>query len=514
MQHSKRNDSWIRWVIFLGVAAALGALVWLGWSVVVRHRALPGIAGNAPESTATIGIGDMPDSLDLRTAASPAAERLLLDNVYETLVTVDQHNQLKPGLATAWKVSDDGLTYTLTIASGDTFSNGHTLDAADVVWSLQQSVTGKVAGVDELGNLTSITNPNASTVVIALAQPNPTLLRALSGRLGIVYDADAGNTDYARQAVGSGPFTVGAFDPGKSLTLNYSTTYYGTKAKVGTVTFTQYADDTALAQALTDGKVDMAAPASAAVAAAAKGKDGLTVKAGASTGKVLLAFNNGNDSIMSDEQARKAMRYSIDAAGIAASQPDSAGALGGPVGPLEEGYEDLTGLYPYDLAKAQSLYAYFGSEYLTTVNLVVPERYRALGETIAQQIGQLARPTVVFEVLSDEDYAKRIEAGKWELTVMSMDGDGDAGEFADPDSIFHYDHAEAQQAWAAVRAARNETEYAEKMKAYARLISEDAASDWLYARKCFTVASAKVSGYPTGLIDQRLPLAGLVMQHA
>lgn len=32
------------------------------------------------------------------------------------------------------------------------------------------------------------------------------------------------------------------------------------------------------------------------------------------------------------------------------------------------------------------------------------------------------------------------------------------------------------------------------MKAYARLISEDAASDWLYTRKCFTVASTKVSG--------------------
>ena len=75
------------------------------------------------------------------------------------------------------------------------------------------------------------------------------------------------------------------------------------------------------------------------------------------------------------------------------------------------------------------------------------------------------------EVLSDEDYAKRIKDGKWELTVMSMDGTDDAGIFADPDSMFHYDHTEAQQAYADARAATNDADYEARMKAYARLIS-------------------------------------------
>ena len=52
------------------------------------------------------------------------------------------------------------------------------------------------------------------------------------------------------------------------------------------------------------------------------GKDGLTVKEGATTDKVLLAYNNGTDSLLSDEQARKAFRYQIDAAGIASAQPE------------------------------------------------------------------------------------------------------------------------------------------------------------------------------------------------
>lgn len=250
--HKSRNERF-RWVVFLVVAAVLSALVWVGWSVITRSHSIPGLLDSGPDTKVSVGITDMPQSLDIRATASASAERLLLDNVYETLLTVDQNNQLKPGVATDWKTSDDGLTYTLTIASGLTFSNGHTLDAGDVVWSLQQAITQKYAGVDDLGDLKSATNPNDSTVVITLAQTNPTLLRALSGRLGIVYDSEAGDADYAKQAVGSGPFTVGKFTPGQSLTLDYNGGYHGTKAHVGTVTFTQYSDETSLADAVSKG---------------------------------------------------------------------------------------------------------------------------------------------------------------------------------------------------------------------------------------------------------------------
>ena len=215
MQHSKRNNTWSKWGIFLGVAVALGALVVVGWTF-MQNQFQP---GSSLDADVTIGIDDMPQSLDIRSDSSAAAERLLVDNVYETLVTVDQDNKLQPGLATSWKTSDDGLTVTLTLQSGVTFSNDHTLDASDAVWSLQQNVTNKVADVDELGDLASVTNPNATTVVITLAKPNPTLLRALSGRLGIVYDSESSSADYQRKAIASGPFTVADFQPGHSLKL-------------------------------------------------------------------------------------------------------------------------------------------------------------------------------------------------------------------------------------------------------------------------------------------------------
>ena len=101
-------------------------------------------------------------------------------------------------------------------------------------------MTNKVADVDELGDLASVANPNATTVVITLAKPNPTLLRALSGRLGIVYDSESSSADYQRKAIGSGPFTVADFQPGHSLKLARSDTYHGTKAASNVVEFMQY----------------------------------------------------------------------------------------------------------------------------------------------------------------------------------------------------------------------------------------------------------------------------------
>ena len=513
MQHSKRNNTWSKWGIFLGVAVALGALVVVGWTF-MQNRFQP---GSSLDADVTIGIDDMPQSLDIRSDSSAAAERLLVDNVYETLVTVDQDNKLQPGLATSWKTSDDGLTVTLTLQSGVTFSNGHTLDASDAVWSLQQNVTNKVADVDELGDLASVANPNATTVVITLAKPNPTLLRALSGRLGIVYDSESSSADYQRKAIGSGPFTVADFQPGHSLKLARSDTYHGTKAASNVVEFMQYSDADALSKALTDGSLDMAAPVSASTATGLNGKDGLTVKEGATTDKVLLAYNNGTDSLLSDEQARKAFRYQIDAAGIASAQPDAAGALGGPISLLDtpgirKANRRADKYGPDSLAAQVSSENPLAAQYAQTIlgRIVCCDT----PETLEQYPDSATRdlPTVNLEVLSDEDYAKRIKDGKWELTVMSMDGTDDAGIFADPDSMFHYDHTEAQQAYADARAATNDADYEARMKAYARLISEDAASDWLYTRKCFTVASTKVSGYPTSMINRRMPLAGLTVK--
>ena len=82
------------------------------------------------------------------------------------------------------------------------------------------------------------------------------------------------------------------FQPGHSLKLARSDTYHGTKAASNVVEFMQYSDADALSKALTDGSLDMAAPVSASTATGLNGKDGLTVKEGATTDKVCLLYTS------------------------------------------------------------------------------------------------------------------------------------------------------------------------------------------------------------------------------
>ena len=185
----KRNlkDEATRWLIFLGVAAVLSVMLWLGLSLVEHKNPITSFGTLSSNSSVTIGIeGKAPESLDIRTEQGTAVEQALLGNVYETLVSRSDTNKLQPGIASSWQISDDGLTYTFALRDGMTFSNGHKLDSSDVVWSLQNTINNHYVGSDQLGDLKEITNPNADTVSVTLSKPNPRLLRALAGRAGVV----------------------------------------------------------------------------------------------------------------------------------------------------------------------------------------------------------------------------------------------------------------------------------------------------------------------------------------
>ena len=49
-------------------------------------------------------------------------------------------------------------------------------------------------------------------------------------------------------------------------------------------------------------------------------------------------------------------------------------------------------------------------------------------------------------------------------------------------------------------------EYEENIKKYAKELCDYAVSGWLYARNSVVVAKNNVSGYPTNMTDQLLPL--------
>ncbi|KAB5608133.1 ABC transporter substrate-binding protein [Bifidobacterium jacchi] len=511
--HRKHSSALISWLIFTAVLVALSAIVWVGWSL-ANHRSIipqsPDSYSVQSDSAITVGLKGSPQSLDIRSNGDQEIERALIGNVYETLVSRSEDNTLEPGLAQRWEISKDGLTYTFTLREGTSFSNGDNLDASDVILSLQQLVKRQYIGADALKDLKSVSNPDARTVVITLSKPNPQLLRALSGRAGIIYDADV-TLSYESKALGSGPFVVTGFEKGSTISLERNERYWGTAAKTGHITLRYYGDDKQLSKALTDGTVNVAFGLPGATAQSlGKANPGLTVESGTTTTNVMLALNNSTDSIFSDQQARQVIRHAVDNASIAKSQPDAAKALGGPIGPLSPGYEDLTGLFPFDQNKAVSMIYYFAGAagYFGTLDFVVPQRYAAIGNTVTEQL-QAVGLSVNMETVDDATAAKRLKSGDYTLMVTTDAIVGDASVFGSSNNLLHYNSGEAQQAWKAAEAATNDDDYRSRLAAYAKIVSQDAASDWLYAERAWVAADSKISGYPKNLTDERLPLANL-----
>src|SRR5687768_6618347 len=85
--------------------------------------------GGATDTSLVVGFAVEPENLDFTRTAGAAIPQVLLNNVYEGLVTLDADGKIQPALATKWTVSDDQKTYDFTLQDGVTFSNGDKFDA-------------------------------------------------------------------------------------------------------------------------------------------------------------------------------------------------------------------------------------------------------------------------------------------------------------------------------------------------------------------------------------------------
>ena len=142
------------------------------------------------------GGGPDPDSLDPQKARGFEAQSIVRD-LCEGLTTLAKDGGVAPGIASGWRVSGDGLTYTFDLRRDARWSNGDRVVAADFVAGLIRLVdpaTGSAYAqyIDLIANASDIVAghqppdalgvaaPNESTVVITLATPAPYLPALLS----------------------------------------------------------------------------------------------------------------------------------------------------------------------------------------------------------------------------------------------------------------------------------------------------------------------------------------------
>jgi len=466
-------------------------------------------AAGAADANATLTVGLVlePSSLDIRHTSGAALEQVLVDNVYEGLVSRTQDDRIIDRLAKSHEISADGLTYTFVLNDGIAFHSGAKLTSADVVSSLQTAKDdATVQGHADLAGVASITAKDDKTVVITLAQPSQNFLFSLTGTAGLVFQK-GDTTDLQAAENGTGPFTLTQWKKGDSLSFARDDTYWGTKAGVKSIVFDYIRDFTAGVNAAQSGTLDVLTAVDANLAPQLDGKFSITK--GKTTDKGTLAFNNAK-APLNDQRVREALRLAIDHKAII----DARGVgttLYGPIPQLDPGYKDLSSTAPYDPEKAKALLKEAGQEnlsltltipsfYSTTVPQLLTSDFKKVGVTL--KVNSVEFPAWLDTVYTKHDY---------DLSFVLHVEPRDFGNFANPKYYFGYDNPEVQKLYAQSQAELDAKKSADLLSQAAEIVAKDAAADWLYEDQTLTAVRPGVNGFPKDSINSRLDLRGVTV---
>lgn len=257
-----------------------------------------------------------------------------------TLLKRDEKLNIVNDLATDYTVSEDGLTWTVTIRNDAVFSDGEPLTATDVAYTFNQAAES--GGLTDVTVLEEAVALDDTTVELRLKEPQSTFVNRLI-TLGIVPE-HAHGPDYARNPIGSGPYQLVQWDEGQQLIVEANPNYYGETPGIERLVFLFVEEDAAFAAA----KAGQAQVASVPQALAVQTIDGMTLYDVTSVDNRGLMFPYvpvtgtttpdgdpiGND-VTADPAIRQAVNYAIDRQALVEGVLEGYGSIAyGPVSGL------------------------------------------------------------------------------------------------------------------------------------------------------------------------------------
>jgi len=460
----------------------------------------------------SVGLVAVPASLDFTTTDGAAIPQALLNNVYDGLVKLGQDGDVQPDLATSWRVSDDRKTYTFDLVDNATFSNGKKFTADDAVFSIDRVKSDWTVSLKAAMDVVQEAKAVSPTQLqVTLKQPSNDWLYRMTTRIGAMFST-TGVDKLATEPVGTGPYTLMEFNRGDSIVLARSAGYWGEKPFFKAVTLKYFKDATALNNALLTSTIDVIGTVQAPESLAQLSEDDrFQVIEGVTNGEVVLSFNNSK-APFTDKRVRQAVRNAIDHEALVDTCWAGRGTLiGSMVPPTDPWYEDLTELYPYDPDKAKALLAEADKSALT-VRLRLPSLpyAQSCGQVVKSQLAEVGInakiDTLEFpaqwlqEVFTNLDYDMSI--------VAHVEPHDLSAVFGNPDYYTQYDNPQMQKLLAAADTG-TEQEQTDNLKEAARLLSEDAAADWLFLLPNLIVAEKGITGLPKNAIAESFDLSRL-----
>lgn len=459
---------------------------------------VPPVTPSGSDGELTIGMLLEPTNLNIRETAGVALDQLLVDNVYEGLVTfVPGTTEIRMLLAESYELNDDATRYEFKLRESVTFHSGNPLTAEDVVASLQTTIADA-----------TIEASDEHTVVIELTEPNSLLLPTLASRLGVILEAAATN-DLANSANGTGPYLLEEWKQGDSATLVKNPDYWGEEATLERVVYRYIPDAKAAVNASLDGDLDVQLTVQPTLRAEFEGTH-FNLVPSVSTDVFTLAYNNARPPL-DNPRVRQALSMAIDTEAIIEALGGDGQSLGGPITSIEPGYEDLTAINAYNPDESRRILEEEGigilnltvtapNFYETTALDVVATQFAEIGVTLT--INQVEFGTWLEDVYTNKDY---------DLSYVDHAEGFDFENYANPNYYFGYNNPEVQSLYAEAVASRTLDEAAPLLKQAARVVAADAPAKWLYNYNATNAVASYVKGFPEHNTNSRINLEGVTI---
>ena len=308
----------------------------------------------AAETTATgsgftVQLGPNPETLDPALNSAVDGANTII-TIFEPLLLIDENNDVIPGQAESYDVSEDGLTWTFHMRDGLKWSDGSDLTAKDFEYSIKrladpntaapyaETAVGMIAGFDEAqgnpdadGNPTTDPNPDALQVVAS--EDGKTLTVTLSypcsyfdklaafAALSPVQEAtvEANGDGWCTSPdtfVCNGPYMITDWTPSERIVLSKNPNYVGgwdsSKIVSDTITLLLIEDASAAYAAYNTGEAQLIKTVPTdEIPSLTKAEDGGDFYVDSILGTYYISLNDQREPF-TDVRVRKALSLAID----------------------------------------------------------------------------------------------------------------------------------------------------------------------------------------------------------
>ncbi len=241
-----------RRVISLLCVAALVVSLLLGCGGESAERS--GGSGDGDSVVIALDPGSEPEAGFDPAYGWGAGEHVHEPLIQSTLTVTNTDLTIGYDLATGYSVSEDGLTWQVTIRRDAKFTDGEPLTAADVAFTY--NTVKETSSVNDFTMLDHAEAADDTTVIFHMTRPFSIWPYTMT-EVGILPEHAYDSATYGTEPVGSGRYILKQWDKGQQVILEANPDYYGEAPKMKQVTILFMEEDAAFLAAQS-GQVDLA----------------------------------------------------------------------------------------------------------------------------------------------------------------------------------------------------------------------------------------------------------------